>query len=142
MFREAVVLGDGERSDARSGEGMQRFVPVVLSGAQTRKRFVLSKPKLTIGGGREADIHLEDEGISRAHAILELQDTRYVITGEGSTNGLFVDGERFTSKTLARGDKIGIGALGRLLRAVPVRRHLPECDRFDPRRRPFDSPRA
>jgi two-component system, cell cycle response regulator len=66
MLRETIVLGEDERSDARAGEGTQRFVLVVLSGAQVGQRFVLGKPNVTIGRGPEADIHLEEQISSAA----------------------------------------------------------------------------
>ena len=48
-----------------------------------------------IGRGGDADIILEDTGVSRHHLELRTEtDTSLVATDLGSTNGTYVDGER------------------------------------------------
>ena len=48
-----------------------------------------------IGRGGDADIILEDTGVSRHHLELRAEpDSSLVATDLGSTNGTFVDGER------------------------------------------------
>lgn len=110
MWRETVVLEANLRANAKASPGTRRLVLVVLSGGQVGQRFVLERSHLTIGRGVENDIQLEDEGISRHHATIDLLEGRCVLLDEASTNGLFVNGSRCASSDLEPGDKIGIGA--------------------------------
>ena len=105
-----MVLGDDERAEARAREATKRLVLVVLSGAQIGQRFVLEAARVTIGRGDASDISLEDEGISREHAILERASGSYCVHDAGSTNGLFVNGARTRTTTLEPGDRVGLGA--------------------------------
>jgi len=68
-----------------------------------------------LGRGNEADLRLDDPGVSRRHAEIVLSDPPR-ITDLGSTNGTFMDGERVTSAELYDGARIGIGALAMVFR--------------------------
>ncbi|MCJ7714922.1 MAG: FHA domain-containing protein, partial [Anaerolineales bacterium] len=62
--------------------------------------------------GREPDyeIVLEDEQISRFHAVIKKQEDSLIITDQNSTSGTFVNDERIDSPTkLHQGDKIKVG---------------------------------
>lgn len=110
MYRETVVLGDDERADARAPEGTQRLVVIVLSGGQVGQRFVLRQSHARVGRDASSEIHLDDEGVSRDHAVIEHADGMCVIRDAGSTNGVFVNGERIEKGRLEPGDRIGVGA--------------------------------
>lgn len=109
MFRETIVLGDGERADGEPA-GAQRLVLVVLRGVQVGQRFVLGTSHATIGRDASVDIQLEDEGVSREHATIDLTDGLCLLRDAGSTNGVFVNGERKDAAELHPGDRIGVGA--------------------------------
>lgn len=110
MFRETVVLGDDERADACPSEGTQRLVLIVLSGVQVGQRFVLGRGRAMIGREAAADIVIEDEGVSREHAVVANRDGSCRVEDLGSTNGVFVNGERIEATTLEPGDRVGVGA--------------------------------
>ncbi len=63
-----------------------------------------------IGRGAEADLRLDDPGVSRRHAEIVLSDPPR-ITDLGSTNGTFVDGERVASAELYDGAKLALGSV-------------------------------
>jgi ABC-type multidrug transport system ATPase subunit len=66
-------------------------------------------PQITIG--REgSEIVLENPQVSRNHAVIDRANGKHVLRDLGSTNGTFVNGQRITQHTLARGDVIQIGA--------------------------------
>ena len=62
---------------------------VVLSGDRMGETFTLNEGRTSIGRGLHADIRVNDEGISREHALVELDEGKYMLSDAGSTNGTF-----------------------------------------------------
>jgi len=59
-----------------------------------------------------ADVFQENTGVSRLHAVVDLDGGRYVLEDKGSRNGTFLNGERVTARTpLRNGDRILIGGV-------------------------------
>lgn len=71
----------------------------------------LNQAVIKIGKVGTAHLALEDESVSRMHAIVEvLGDTAHIID-LGSTRGTYVNGQRVNKAKLSDGDEIGIGNL-------------------------------
>ncbi len=62
-----------------------------------------------IGRGTEADVIVDDIGVSRRHAEVRVEGDRLVAADLGSTNGTFVDGERISTAEVVDGSQIKIG---------------------------------
>lgn len=66
-----------------------------------------------IGRGSEADLKIEDPGISRRHAQVSVHrnggDTTVSVSDLGSTNGVVLNGHRVTSAVVANGSEIRMG---------------------------------
>ena len=92
----------GSRSEA---------VLVICNGGFEGMRHELSGDETIIGRNPSTDITLLDEGISREHAIVSLDEAtgEYVLEDLQSTNGTKVNGKRVRSATLADGDEIEVG---------------------------------
>ncbi|MDO5065986.1 MAG: DUF3662 and FHA domain-containing protein [Propionibacteriaceae bacterium] len=92
----------------RRGHGT---APLVLEVAGVR--HPLTPPGLVIGRGSDADLRINDPGVSRRHAMVSVTGTpgNLTITIEdlGSTNGVTVDGVRVTRTHLGQGSRIEIG---------------------------------
>lgn len=75
------------------------------------RRYVLDLPSTAIGRGRDNDILLRSESVSRRHARLEHRADGLYLLDLDSTNGTFVnDGEqRVGQRRLRRGDQFSIG---------------------------------
>ncbi|PWH07605.1 DUF2662 domain-containing protein [Brachybacterium endophyticum] len=58
------------------------------------QQYLLTGPVTVIGRGGDADIILDDTGVSRHHVELRADGGNVTVTDLGSTNGTFVDGER------------------------------------------------
>lgn len=64
--------------------------------------FVLGRSK------QSADFRLADPNVSREHAVIERAGDTWYVVDRGSTNGVYVNGERVTRQALANGDVITI----------------------------------
>ena len=53
--------------------------------------------KITIGRGTDADIVIDNTGVSRLHSSFELKNDIYLLSDLGSLNGTFVNGKKITS---------------------------------------------
>ncbi len=84
-------------------------------------RHTLAPPGLVIGRGTEADLRINDPGISRRHAEIRVEDNgsdlRLHIVDLGSTNGILVNGQRVRQAALQEGSRIEIGSTRMLVHA-------------------------
>jgi len=97
---------------------------LALKGKVYTKSFQLvDGQKVTLGRGADADIRINDPGISRQHARIVVTgapgDPTISIEDAGSTNGILVNGERVRSALLTEGSRIEMGNT-RLLVRTPV----------------------
>ncbi len=99
-------------SDPQDGAARDRSVAylIVLAGTGVGEMHKLTREVTTIGRGSQADIQVVDEGISRRHAEIRMQDQEASVHDLGSTNGTYCNGERVSSRPLADGDKIQVGS--------------------------------
>ncbi|HTY72696.1 MAG TPA: DUF3662 and FHA domain-containing protein [Actinomycetes bacterium] len=79
------------------------------------QRWALRSPATTIGRAPECDIQIDDPGISRSHARIEL-DPDPVVIDLGSTNGTWVDGRRVQRAPLRDGSSLALGSTTFLVR--------------------------
>lgn len=73
------------------------------------ERWLLKEEVTVIGRGSEADIVVDDSGVSRRHLELRITPSGVIATDLGSTNGSFVEGNRIEAATLLDGNLITIG---------------------------------
>lgn len=73
------------------------------------QRYLLTGPVTVIGRGSEADIIVDDPGISRRHLEIRVGPDGVVATDLGSTNGTFVEDHKVAAATLVDGNTITIG---------------------------------
>lgn len=85
-------------------------------GGQTRRwieingtRHQISRPTLVLGRSTDADVRIDDPGVSRRHCEIRT-GTPSTITDLGSTNGIVVDGQHTTRATLRDGSRIVVGS--------------------------------
>jgi hypothetical protein len=71
----------------------------------------ITSPVTVLGRGTEADVIVDDAGVSRRHAEIHTDGRRVRVIDLGSTNGTFVDGERVGERggELSDGSRITIG---------------------------------
>jgi hypothetical protein len=85
-------------------------VLTIVKGRNTGQTLVLHSGDNLVGRAREADILVDDVGVSRRHVRLNVDVRgRVDLLDLDSTNGTFVNGERVTSESLRVGDRIRVG---------------------------------
>ncbi|MET9695428.1 DUF3662 and FHA domain-containing protein [Streptomyces sp. NPDC006529] len=89
--------------------------PLPGSGGATRcwieingTRHQISRATLVLGRSTEADVRIDDPGVSRRHCEIRT-GTPPSIQDLGSTNGIVVDGQHTTRATLRDGSRIVVG---------------------------------
>ena len=83
---------------------------VVLAGSSVGEMYKVEGDKTIIGRGGRAQIRLLDEGISREHAQIVIENNQVLLEDMGSTNGTYCNGLKVERKVLADGDKILVGS--------------------------------
>ncbi|WP_084039054.1 DUF3662 and FHA domain-containing protein [Demequina sp. NBRC 110053] len=73
------------------------------------ERYYLTGQMTVVGRGSEADIVVDDTGVSRQHCRFEATDQGTILTDLGSTNGTLVEGQRVTEVTLVDGNAVQVG---------------------------------
>jgi FHA domain/Family of unknown function (DUF5715) len=73
------------------------------------RQIIALDSELSIGRTNQADIVINDAGLSRVNSFLENKDGEVWIYDENSTNGTFVNGEKITERRLRDYDEIRIG---------------------------------
>lgn len=70
-----------------------------------------------LGRGSDADVLIDDTGVSRHHAQVRVAGGALTLEDLGSTNGTFVNGRRVQTMTIQAGDEITIGRV--TLQVIP-----------------------
>ncbi|SDM95814.1 FhaA domain-containing protein [Actinacidiphila guanduensis] len=72
-------------------------------------RHQLTRPTLVLGRSTEADVRVDDPGVSRRHCEIRVGSPS-VVQDLGSTNGIVVDGQHTQRATLRDGSRIVVGS--------------------------------
>ena len=106
-----AVAGISERGQPASDTTIRR-AGLVLEVNGTR--HPLTPPGLVIGRGSDADLRINDPGISRTHAQIRVTGSepglQVDIVDLGSTNGILVNGQKVRHAVLGEGSRIEIGS--------------------------------
>jgi soluble lytic murein transglycosylase-like protein len=83
----------------------------VLKGAGPTGEQKCSGP-FTVGRGKECDIQLQENAVSRSHFRVEWSGTEWCIKDLGSSNGTFINGQRIQESVLLLSSVIELGVGG------------------------------
>jgi TonB family protein len=82
----------------------------ILKGDQVVREEVLTESVIKIGKLASSHLRLDDESVSRMHAVLEVTGPEEVqLIDLGSTRGTLVNGERIAKASIKSGDQVQIG---------------------------------
>ncbi|QYJ03228.1 FHA domain-containing protein [Nocardioides panacisoli] len=114
------------RSEAQARvTGRDRTAPVTTTRAMVEvngTRHALTPPGLIVGRGSEADLRIDDPGVSRQHAQFLVtaphgdRGLRIEVHDMGSTNGIRVDGQKVARADLTDGSRVQVGRTSLVVR--------------------------
>ncbi len=99
----SLVEGDIIRIDAADGSRDANKGVIILytkqrSGGSWKKYSLFGAGNITIGRSKGNDIQLPSVQISRQHAVIKRNGSRFFVADNKSSNGTFVNGERIVSE--------------------------------------------
>ncbi|MCX4982071.1 DUF3662 and FHA domain-containing protein [Streptomyces sp. NBC_00572] len=103
--RPAAARPAGPGPGTHGGAGTQVRHWIEINGT----RHQISRPTLVLGRSTDADVRIDDPGVSRRHCEIRT-GTPSTIQDLGSTNGIVVDGQHTTRATLRDGSRIVVGS--------------------------------
>jgi FHA domain/FhaA, N-terminal domain len=99
-----------------AGQASVSRLPGAADSSATRRwveingtRHQISRPTMVLGRSTEADVRIDDPGVSRRHCEIRAGSPS-VIADLGSTNGIVVDGQHTARATLRDGSRIVVGS--------------------------------
>ena len=109
--RTTLHHGNAPRPAFGANLGTKAFL-VIVSSNQFGLLRVLGEEAVTLGRGKECQLHLEDPAVSTLHCRVSTDpDKGYVIEDCGSTNGTLLNGRKIEHPVeLSYGDRISIGS--------------------------------
>ena len=102
-----VAFREQRRTVPALGPAAGRYLE--LEDGEERALLPLRRGTTRIGRGFAADVRLEDQSVSRRHAILHHRPGGSRILDDRSANGTFVNGRRVTAAELSDGDVVVLG---------------------------------
>lgn len=135
-IRSATVAAPARRPQANDGQTQlqqaqpppqrqepprQNRGPIQVQVEMNGRMRPVNPPGVVIGRGTDADIQVNDPGVSRRHAEIRLMPegpagVRVVLVDLGSTNGTLVNGRRTSEAELTEGSRIKVGTTEMVLR--------------------------
>ncbi|MDX3238397.1 FHA domain-containing protein, partial [Streptomyces sp. ME03-5709C] len=98
-------LPGGGPTAAGGGAGMNVRRWIEINGT----RHQITRPTLVLGRSTEADVRVDDPGVSRRHCEIRVGSPSMIVD-LGSTNGIVVDGQHTQRATLRDGSRIVVGS--------------------------------
>lgn len=107
---------EGSSAEETHTEGLEALVEapsraclIVMHGSETGRHYFLTREETVIGRSREADISLDQEPVSRQHALIRRRDDKLRLLDLDSKNGTYVNEVAIKDTELREGDFIQIG---------------------------------
>jgi len=101
-------------ADLLAAEGQRHSAYLIVISAKSvatmGRMYKLDRPEIVLGRSSEAEIQVEDDGISRKHAKVVQGPGIYSLVDLGSTNGTYLNGSRVNVAELKDGDKLQLGS--------------------------------
>ena len=109
-FIEAERKTDPAMTEALAASAKDRATLTILSGVNAGQVFALDGIEHVVGRGSDADVWLEDGGVSRRHARISMREGgSFFLEDLGSTNGTFLGPQRIERAEIRPGDRIQVG---------------------------------
>lgn len=104
------VLGPRDLELLSPQNALRQAYFIVINGRAVGKMFKLGGNRMVVGRQPGIEIMVDDEGVSRQHALVERNAIGLVLVDNNSTNGVFVNGQKINRHILQDGDKVQLGS--------------------------------
>jgi diguanylate cyclase (GGDEF)-like protein len=108
MSNDSTVVTVISKQPTKSRSGKDACL-VVINGVDLGKKYGLSQHSTLVGRSSKVDIQIDEESISRNHAVIENNGDDIVVRDLNSTNGTYVNDRPINQHRLLDGDQIKIG---------------------------------
>jgi pSer/pThr/pTyr-binding forkhead associated (FHA) protein len=105
------ILGHSARRGSLSFESPAPGRYLAIEDGEITRLVPMHGPVTHIGRGFSVDVRLDDQSVSRRHAVIVLHPHGTRILDDRSANGTFVNGRRVTEATLRDRDTVELGAV-------------------------------
>src|SRR5262245_23117733 len=132
---EKTLPGDAEHSDsARWTMSGKRLLKIRLSlKGRPIKTFTFNKEVITVGRNPEADVFLDNPGVSRDHVKLEMTSRGfYAVEDLGSANGTFLNDQPIKREYLMNNDVVRLGKFSLWINYEEDRRTISGAGKLHP----------
>jgi diguanylate cyclase (GGDEF)-like protein len=82
---------------------------IIIHGMSLGKKINLDKDEMSIGRAEDVDIRINEDNVSRKHAVIIRQENCFIIEDNKSTNGTFINTKRKEKAALHDQDLIMLG---------------------------------
>ena len=103
------IISDGEGDLFNDYAKSWKVSVVILSGPAAGSEYLLEERQVGVGRGAENAITINDQAMSKAHAVFEFSDNGYRIRDLGSMNGTLLNGSEIRVAELKHGDRVQMG---------------------------------
>jgi len=119
--KSVSTVSQGDRQPPPTATQVRRASAYLEVNGQ---RLPLSAPGIVVGRSNDADLRIDDPGVSRRHMEVRVVDgangPRVTVLDMGSTNGILVNGKRVEEATIGDGTVVRIGNTSMTLRLQGV----------------------
>jgi pSer/pThr/pTyr-binding forkhead associated (FHA) protein len=115
----AGVLGHSARRDSLAFVRPAPGRYLAIEDGDLTRLVALHQPVTHVGRGFSADLRLEDQSVSRRHAVIVDGGDGARILDDRSANGTFVNGHLVTDAVLRDRDVVRLGRVALVYRDVP-----------------------
>jgi pSer/pThr/pTyr-binding forkhead associated (FHA) protein len=117
-FEPHGVLGHSARRDSLAFTRPAPGRYLAIEDGDVTRLVALHQPVTHVGRGFSADLRLEDQSVSRRHAVILDDPDGARILDDRSANGTFVNGDRITDAPLHDRDIVQLGRVTLVFRLV------------------------
>jgi hypothetical protein len=117
----AITIEPDETEDSPSLEGLRgdQALLVIKGGPTAGSTVLLEKDVTVCGRNPKSDVFLNDISVSRRHAEIHRDGSRFTLKDAGSLNGTYVNRERVEQASLSSGDELQVGRFKLIFYTAP-----------------------
>lgn len=108
MGNDSTVVTVIKKQPTQNGSSREACL-VVINGVDLGKKYSLAQHSTLIGRSSKVDIQIDEDSISRNHAVIENHGDEILVRDLNSTNGTYVNDYPIRQHRLIDGDQVKIG---------------------------------